>query len=166
MMYPRFSKYLMISVLLTLLSGVANASDFLSVIDATKNIIASRVFENEEGTRLAFSSIKVKSVKRAELDVTLYFPDGQTSSHQEAIINEGPHVRLEQIANGEISGNYLVSVEDPFHVLRIRPLDTATTNFISRECLFQQNQQMNVCYIKMKNDNDVFVTIFREIKNL
>jgi hypothetical protein len=160
-----FSKLILMAALTLVNCGIAAASDYRSVVKATQEIIAGRAFENEDGTRIYFSKLKLLNLKRAELAVTISYTDGLNQTHEEAIVHDGPQIRMEQTLNGAVTGEYLVSLEDPFHVLRIRPINTDNTNFISRECLYQENYRLNVCYIKMKSENDVFVSIYREVKN-
>lgn len=152
-------------LLSTISTSVLAESNFKAVYLATKTLIAGRVFENEDQTRLTFSSIRVKSPIEFEMSANLQFVDGESSSHKEIVTNEGTHTLLRQVVNHKYTGQYLVSVEAPFHVLRIRPIDDSTTTFISRECVYQENESTHICYIKMKNGNDVYVTIFREVKN-
>lgn len=164
-MSSRIFQFLLLIALNAFTTAAHANSDFKAVYDATKTIIAGRVFINEDGTKLMFSSIRLTSLHRAELTAELFFPDGQGSSHREVIISNGTQVRLDQLIDGRVAGSYHVSIEPPFHVLRIRPLNSVNTNFISRECVFQESENIHLCYIKTRIDNEVFVTVFRELKN-
>jgi hypothetical protein len=158
-----FYKSLCTAALFGSFSSAQASVDFREVVQATRSIIAGRCFQNEDRTRMTFGSLGTLTHNIAEMEVMISFTDGQAAYHREAIKNEGNQVIVEQIANGKLVGKYLVSVEPPFHVLRLRPADETSSNFISRECMYQESERKNVCYIKIKSDNDVFVSVFKEI---
>ena len=78
-------------LLSTISTSVLAESNFKAVYLATKTLIAGRVFENEDQTRLTFSSIRVKSPIEFEMSANLQFVDGESSSHKEIVTNEGTH---------------------------------------------------------------------------
>ncbi len=138
------------------------AVQYRDVIQATRSILAGRCFENEDSTRIAFGHLNTISHQRSEIEVQISFSDGQFAHHREVLTNLSNQVKVEQVIDGKVVGEYLVSVEAPFNVLRLRPAKEASTNFISRECMYQQQERKNVCYFKMRSDNDVFVSVFKE----
>lgn len=156
------SKLLWPSLVFSFAGQLRAAPEYYSVVRATKSILAGRTFESDDGTRLEFSPLKVHGTSCAEMTVSFEYPDGMATSYHETIVNDLEQVRVEQRVGDTVTGNFLVSVELPFNVLRIRPINAASTNFISRECIYQENYEMHVCYIKIKSENDVLVSIFRE----
>lgn len=138
------------------------ASDFFSVFDAARDIVAGRTFENEDGIRLEFSNIRRTSPAKAELSVKVTFPSGSKNTYREVIVQDGNQVRLEQIDGRSRPVPFFISVDEPFHVLRIRPMDSSNTEFLSRECLYQKNDRRHFCYVKSKVGSEVFVSVFVE----
>jgi hypothetical protein len=149
---------------LTLLWGQPSqaASDFFSVLDAARSIVAGRTFQSEDGLQLAFGKIRRTSPARAELTVRVTFPSGSKRTLREVIIQEGHQVRLEQTEGRSRPIPFFISVDEPFHVLRIRPMDSGETEFLSRECLYQKDEEKHYCYIKSKVNGEVFVSVFVE----
>jgi len=137
-------------------------SDFFSVFNAAREIVAGRVFVNEDGIKLAFSEVRKLSPAKAELTVKVNFPNGSTNTFREVIVQEGSQVRLEQIEGRGRPVPFLISVDEPFHVLRIRPINDANTEFLSRECLYQKEERRHFCYIKSRVGSEVFVSVFAE----
>lgn len=143
-------------------SPLLAASDFFSVFDAARDIVAGRTFENEDGIRLEFSNIRRTSPAKAELSVKVTFPSGSKNTYREVIVQDGNQVRLEQIDGRSRPVPFFISVDEPFHVLRIRPMDSSNTEFLSRECLYQKNDRRHFCYVKSKVGSEVFVSVFVE----
>lgn len=138
------------------------ASDFFTVLDAAREIVAGRSFENEDGIRLEFSTVRRMSPAKAELTVKVTFPSGTRNIYREVIVQDGNQVRLEQVEGRSRPTPFFISVDEPFHVLRIRPMDSSNTEFLSRECLYQKDDRRHFCYIKSKIGSEVFVSVFVE----
>ena len=138
------------------------ASDFFSIFDAARDIVAGRTFENEDGIRLEFSNIRRTSPAKAELSVKVTFPSGKKNTFREVIVQDGQQVKLEQIEGRSRPVPFFISIDEPFHVLRIRPMDTSNTEFLSRECLYQEADRRHFCYVKSKIGSEVFVSVFVE----
>jgi hypothetical protein len=158
-----FYKSLIAATMLVSFSSAEAAVDYREIVQATRSILAGRCFQNEDNTRMGFGSLQTLAYNHSEIDVEISFEDGQSARHRESIKIQGMQVIVEQLVNGNLFGKYLVSVEPPFQVLRLRPTDEASSNFISRECMYQESERKNVCYLKMKSDNDVFVSVFNEV---
>jgi hypothetical protein len=140
------------------------ANDFLSVVGAAKEIVAGKTFENEDGIRISFSPVRRVSPAKAELTLKVSFPSGSSKVFREIIIQDGAHVRLEQVEGRQRPVNFFISVDEPFHVLRIRPMDDSNTEFLSRECLYQKEDKLHFCYLKSKVGSEVFVSVFAEVR--
>lgn len=139
------------------------STEFIEVLKATRSILSGRCFENEDQTRLSFSALLNVTIMRSEIDVLISFREGQVASHREVINNVGGEVVVDQIVDGKIVGKYTATVEAPYNVLRLRPLNDSSSDFISRECVYQSSDQKNICYLKIRSENDVFVSAFREV---
>lgn len=140
------------------------ANDFLSVVGAAKEIVAGKTFENEDGIRISFSHVRRMSPAKVELTLKVSFPSGSSKVFREIIIQDGAHVRLEQVEGRQRPVNFFISVDEPFHVLRIRPMDDSNTEFLSRECLYQKEDKLHFCYLKSKVGSEVFVSVFAEVR--
>lgn len=139
------------------------SNEFIEVLKATRTILSGRCFENEDQTRISFSALLYVTNMRSDIDVLISFREGQVASHREVINNAGGEVVVDQVIDGKIVGKYTASVEAPYNVLRLRPSSDSSSDFISRECLYQPTDQKNICYLKIRSENDVFVSAFREV---
>lgn len=157
------TKYFLSLLLLALWAQpLSAASDFFTVYDAAREIVAGRTFENEDGIRLEFGTLRRTSPAKAELTVKVTFASGSKNTYREVIVQDGNQVRLEQVEGRSRPTPFFISVDEPFHVLRIRPMDTSNTEFLSRECLYQKDERRHFCYVKSKIGSEVFVSVFVE----
>lgn len=158
-------KRCLLAVLLNLWCPAAQASsDFFDVVNAANDIVAGRTFENEDGIRLSFSPLKRISESKVELTLKVTFGNGSKKVFRETIIHDDHQVRLEQSDGRARPVSFFISVDEPFHVLRIRPLETSDTEFLSRECLYQKEDKRHFCYLKSKVGSEVFVSVFSEVE--
>jgi len=164
-MTQKIKKMLFLAAMLSANTRSMAATDFHSILTAARDIVAGRIFQNEEGIRLEFSEIKRLSLGKAEITSLAKFTNGEIVTYKETVIQDGPQVRLEQTQDEGPPVKFHISVDEPFHVLRIRPMDASESEFLSRECLYEDSEQLNVCYMKYKVQSEVFVTIFKELKS-
>ena len=164
-MIHRFLKFILLSAIAATTTVVDAATDYSSVLSATQSFLENRAFKNEDGVLLSFGLLHIRSAQMSEISVTLRMRSGDVSSFREKIWANGAQTFVDQYVDDQNIGSFLVSVEAPFHVLRIRPLNPGESDFISRECAFDTGKELHVCYFKMKHDHDVFVSTFWEIAN-
>ena len=162
---PTMKYILMMSLLLLALRAqtATAARDFKNILEATEQMLAGRTFEGEDGVVLSFSKFSFEKPHEPSMQVEISSPGGNSKSHKEIIRKDGEQVVVDEIQQGSIVNSFLASVEEPYHVLRIRPLDETNSELISRECFLQTNESIHICYFKFRTNNAVFVTVFREI---
>ena len=163
-MAHKIKRMLFLAAILSASTRSLAASDFQSILTAARDIVAGRTFQNEDGIQLKFSQIRRLSPKKAEITSLAKFTNGETVIYKETVIEDGLQVRLEQTQGNGPAVNFHISVDEPFHVLRIRPIDASESEFLSRECLYEDSEQLHICYMKYKVQSEVFVTIFKELK--
>jgi len=163
-MTQKIKRMLFLAAMLSVSTRSMAAADFQSILTAARDIVAGRIFQNEDGILLEFSQIKRLSPGKAEIISLAKFTNGETVTYKETVILDGNQVRLEQTQGDGQPVKFHISVDEPFHVLRIRPMDASESEFLSRECLYEDSEQRHICYMKYKVQSEVFVTIFKELK--
>ncbi len=142
----------------------AAARDFNEVIAATEQILAGRSFKNEDGVIISFSSLRrSRSTQDVSLQVDRQELDQPISSYLEVIRKDADQVIIDEISGGSVIHSFLASVEEPYHVLRMRPINGPNSELISRECFLQEGGTLHVCYYKLRCEGGVFTSVFREI---
>jgi hypothetical protein len=137
--------------------------DFDDIVIATEQILGGRTFQNEDGVIVSFAQLRRNHHDQSAIEVGVN-RSGQTStSHIEVIRKDGDQVVVDEINNGSVTHSFLASVEEPYHVLRIRPLGNNYDGFISRECFRPEGETLHVCYYKLRNQHGVYISVFREV---
>ena len=129
--------------------------------EAFQSMLSGRVLVNEEGTKLSFGRLGVFSKDRFFVETKMDFANGTTISAIEVIRHDGDRVLLEQVVDGVTTRRFEVSIEQPYNVLRTKPLNSTNSQFIARECLLKQKVG-TICYVKVRYGSEVIVSVFSE----
>jgi hypothetical protein len=161
-------KSLSLSILTTLAwtsSPTKAAQDFNGVTLAAEQILGGRSFKNEDGVVVSFTHLQRDHSDQGAIVVGTSRTGHPSTSHIEVIRKDGDQVVVDEINNGSVTHSFLASVEEPYRVLRIRPLIATSEGFISRECFLPEGETLHVCYYKLRNQHGVYISVFREIPN-
>jgi hypothetical protein len=164
-MVRKVFKLIMTSVIAAAASTALAETDYSSVLSATQSIIENRTFKNDDGDVLSFGLIHIHARNNSEIITTIRMKAGEVYKVRERIWGSGNQTFIEQSTDNQNIGRFLVTVEAPFNVLRMRPLNPGESSFISRECAFDAREDRRVCYFKMKHDHDVLISTFWETRN-
>jgi hypothetical protein len=140
-------------------------TDYGSVTSATHSILENRSFKNEDGDLLSFGLLHIRDSFNSEITSTIHMKSGEVYTIRERIWASGTQTFIDQSTENNSIGRFLATVEAPFRVLRMRPINPGESSFISRECAFDARADLRVCYFKIKHDHDVFVSTFWETNN-
>jgi hypothetical protein len=164
-MIRRIFNFVILSALATVSVSGRAETDYSSVVSTTHSILENRSFKNEDGDLLSFGLLHIHDSFTSEITSTIRMKSGEVYTIRERIWASGTQTFIDQSTDNLNLGRFLVTVEAPFHVLRMRPINQGESSFISRECAFDPREDLRVCYFKMKHDHDVFVTAFWETPN-
>ena len=164
-MVLRILQLILTSAVIAAATIVNAATDYSSVLSATQSFLENRTFKNEDGVLLTFGLLHISGRNMSEINATLRLKTGEVSNFREKIWGNEGQTFVEQFVDDQTIGRFIVSVEAPYHVLRMRPLNPGEGDFISRECAFDARKDLHVCYFKMKHDHDVFISTFWETRN-
>lgn len=138
------------------------ASCYVEVVRAYNRMLVGKVLTSEEGNQIRFGEAGVTTDGRFIVAYEAVFANGRTSAGVESLRIDQSGVYLDQITEGVTARRYFASVEEPYDVLRIKPVSPQTTDFIARDCVRSKNGDGTVCYVKVRYMNDVIVSEYRE----
>ncbi len=156
---------ILFAVLLPLEAATANpiTSCYVDVVRAYNKILVGKILVSDEGNQLRFGRAEVASDGRFVVSYEMIFANGRISNGLEALRIDTRGVFLDQITDGVTARRYFASVEEPYHVLRIKPISPQSTDFITRDCIRNSDAEGSVCYLKVRYMNDVIVSEYREM---
>ena len=149
------------------MGSTAFATSFGDIVQAYKVMLLGRTLNCDDGAMIVkFTTARQSSDGRFVASYLISFANGSSSSGVESVQNTTSGVFVDQIAEGITTRHNVASIEEPYHVFRVRPFSPQTTDFITRDCVRKNDAEGSVCYIKVRYMGDVIVTECREPQKL
>lgn len=136
---------------------------YTEIVRAFNKMIVERHLATEDGTALTFGKGGLSVNGRFIVSFEAKFATGDTTHGVEVLWAENDLVYLDQVVDGVTTRRYVASIEGPLKVLRIRPLAVQPSDFIARDCIRRDDDNGTTCYVKVRYQGDVIVSVFREI---
>jgi hypothetical protein len=156
-------KVFLLTLSLSTTTIASSFTDYPAVLRATWSILAQRCFISDDHAYMSFGPLQTMGPSHSQITLKFTYPDGRYLYHLEVIKNRREGVFSDHFVNGQFTGRFWATVEDPFYVLRLRPLTPSQSKLISRECWFNKREGRTACYFKMRDQHDVYVAEFKEI---
>lgn len=152
------------SLIFTVVPAVfAGPMTYDGIVGAYNSMLIGRTLTNDDGASIKFTSGRAVSDSRYVVNYEVSFPKGAKSFGIEAVQKAPSGVYVDQIAEGvTTTRRNIATIEEPYHVFRIRPVMPQSTDFITRDCIRRSSTEGTICYLKVRYMNDVIVSQFRE----
>lgn len=145
-------------------AGLATTS-FADVVQAYKVMLLGKTLNcDDDAAVIKFSSARQTGNGRFVVNYSISFARGNSSSGVESVQNTASGVYVDQIVEGVTTRHNIATIEEPYHVFRVRPVAPQTTDFIVRDCVRLSETAGTSCYIKVRYMDDVIVSECREVK--
>jgi hypothetical protein len=132
--------------------------------NAYETMLSERTLVSNEGCVISYSHVVSTGPQSFSITYHQKFASGKFADGKEVISTSNLGVIVDQYTDGIWARQYAATLEEPYDVLRIRPLQQAGTRFLSRECLRRNMVEGTRCFIKVRYGDDVAVTTFSELR--
>lgn len=141
------------------------STSFADVVQAYRVMLLGKTLNCDDGAAvIKFSSARYSGDGRYVANYTISFMSGNSSSGVESVQNTSSGIYVDQIVAGVTTRHNIATIEEPYHVFRVRPVNPQATDFIVRDCIRRSENEGTICYIKVRYMNDVIVSECRETK--